>query len=84
MFEFDINWDEHSGACEDVDVFGFIGPWYFSIQYIVPEKWCGEKGFTLTVDFVLLSLSLTCDRGLGEAPRFCAPVSKPPCDDNIV
>jgi hypothetical protein len=61
VFEFDINWDEHSGACEDVHVFGFIGPSYFSIQYIVPEKWCGEKGFTLTVDFVLVSLSLTCD-----------------------
>jgi len=61
VFEFDINWDEHSGACEYVHVFGFIGPSYFSIQYIVPEKWCGEKGFTLTVDFVLVSLSLTCD-----------------------
>ena len=46
MFEFDIDWDEHSGACEDVHVFGFIGPSYFSIQYIVTEKWCGEKGFT--------------------------------------
>jgi hypothetical protein len=44
VFEFDINWDEHSGACEDVYVFGFIGPSFFSIQYrmIVPEKWCVE------------------------------------------
>jgi hypothetical protein len=43
MFEFDIDRDEHSGACEDVHVFGFIGPSYFSIQYICPEKWCGKK-----------------------------------------
>ncbi len=34
MFRF-----EHSGAGEDVHVFGFIGPSYFSIQYIVTEKW---------------------------------------------
>ena len=26
MFEFDINWNEHSGACEYVYVFGFVGP----------------------------------------------------------
>ena len=61
MFEFDIDRDEHSGACEDVHVFGFIGPSYFSIQYIFPEKWCGEKGFTLTVDWVLALFSFSCD-----------------------
>ena len=61
MFEFDIDWDEHSGTCEDVHVFGFIGPSSFSIQYMCPEEWCGEKGFTLTVDFVLVSFALTCD-----------------------
>jgi hypothetical protein len=61
MFEFDIDWDEHSGTCEDVHVFGFIGPSSFSIQYMCPEEWCGEKGFTLSVDFVLVSFALTCD-----------------------
>jgi hypothetical protein len=50
VFEFDINWNEHSGACEYVYVFGFVGPSYFSIQYKFPEKRCGEKGFTLTID----------------------------------
>jgi len=61
VFEFDINWDEHSGACEYVHVFGFVGPSYFSIQNIIPEKRCGEKTFTLTIDFALGSLSLICD-----------------------
>jgi hypothetical protein len=64
VFEFDINWDEHSGACEDVHVIGFIGPLCFSIPYVVPEKGCGEEGFSLTVNFVLVSLSLTCDSGV--------------------
>ena len=81
MFEFDINWDEHSGACEDVHVFGFIGPSYFSIQYIVPEKWCGEKGFTLTVDFVLVSFALTCEK-FERPPVFAHQY--PPGDDSIV
>jgi hypothetical protein len=53
VFEFDINWDEHSGACEDVHVFGFIGSSYFSIQYICPEKWCGEKGFNQGIPCVM-------------------------------
>ena len=62
MFEFDIDWDEHSGACEDVHVFGFIGPSYFTIQYRdISTKMVWRKGFTLTVDLVLVSLSLTCD-----------------------
>jgi hypothetical protein len=26
-----------------------------------PEEWCGEKEFTLAVDFVLVSFALTCD-----------------------
>ena len=40
MFEFDIDWDEHSGTCEDVHVFGFIDPPYFSVQYMFPVEWC--------------------------------------------
>jgi hypothetical protein len=62
VFEFDINWDEHLGACEYVHVFGFVGPSYFSIQNKFPEKRCGEKGFMLTIDFDGGSLSLVCDR----------------------
>jgi hypothetical protein len=26
MFELNIDWDEHSGTCEDVHVLGFVGP----------------------------------------------------------
>jgi len=51
VFEFDINWYEHSGACEYVHVFRFVGPSYFSIQYKFPEERCGEKGFSLTIYF---------------------------------
>ena len=61
MFLFDIDWDEHFRACEDVNVFGFIGPSYFSVQYmfLFPEEWCSEKGFALTVNFVLVSFALS-------------------------
>jgi hypothetical protein len=61
MFLFDIDWDEHFRACEDVNVFGFIGSPYFSVQYMFPEEWCSEKVFTLTVNFVLVSFALSCD-----------------------
>ncbi len=64
MFEFDIDWDEHSGACGDVHVFGFICPSYFSVQYMFPEEWCGKKGFTLAVDFVLVSFGLKSSKDL--------------------
>ena len=84
MFEFDIDWDEHFRACKDIDVFGFISPSYVSVHYIVPEEWCSEKGFPLTVNFVLISFALSCDRVIRDAPCSVAPVSAPPSDDCIM
>jgi len=40
MFEFDVDWDEHFRTREDVHIFGFIDPPYFSVQYMFPVEWC--------------------------------------------